>query len=210
MKIAVFGSTGPSGQLIVKYALSKGFEVMAYARNPSKISFQDKNLTVIEGTLGDITAIERTVSEAQAVISILGATTNVKTTELSDGTQNIIDAMKKYNVRRLIAMGTASVDDANDRHSFKFRLLVKIVKSLIPGAYNEIRRIGNLVKQSGLDWTLVRLAVLANGPAKGIKHVGYYGKDNIILMVTRADLARFFVDQVESREYIQKAPAISN
>lgn len=210
MKIAVFGSTGPSGQLIVKYALSKGYEVTAYARNPSKINFQDKNLTVIEGTLSDIPAIEHAVSGAQAVVSILGATTNVKNTELSDGTQNIIDAMKKYHVRRLVAMGTASVDDANDRPVWKFRLLVKIVKSLIPGAYNEIRRIGSRVKQSGLDWTLIRLAMLANGPAKGIKHVGYYGIDDINLTVTRADLAKFFVDQVENSEYIQKAPAISN
>jgi len=210
MKIAVFGSTGPSGQLIVKYALSKGYEVIAYARNPSKINFQNKNLTVIEGTLSDITAIECAVSGVQAVVSILGATTNVKTTELSDGTQNIIDAMKKHNVRRLVAMGTASVEDANDRPVWKFRLLVKIVKSLIPGAYNEIRRIGSQVKQSSLDWTLVRLAMLTNGPAKGIKHVGYYGIDNINLTVTRADLAKFFVDQLENREYIQKAPAISN
>jgi len=210
MKIAVFGSTGPSGQLIVKYALSKGYEVVAYARNPSKISFQDKNLTIVQGTLSDIPAIESAVNGVQAVVSILGPSTNVKTSELSDGTRNIIDAMKKYNVRRLVAMGTASVDDENDLPVFKFRLLVKIIKSVIPGAYREIRLIGNLVKQSGLDWTLIRLGMLTNKAFTGKVVAGYYGKDKINIGISRADLAVFFVDQVENTTYINKAPAISN
>jgi len=210
MKIAVFGSTGPSGQLIVKYALSKGYEVVAYARNPSKISFQDKNLTIIKGTLSDIPAIESTVNGVHAVVSILGPSTNVKTTELSDGTRNIIDAMKKFNVRRLVAMGTASVDDENDLPVLKFRLLVKIVKSVIPGAYREIRLIGNLVKQSGLDWTLIRLGMLTNKAFTGKVNAGYFGKDKINIGISRADLAAFFVDQVENATYINKAPAISN
>jgi len=210
MKITVFGSTGPSGQLIVKQALSKGYDVVAYARDPSKIMFEDKNLKIVKGNLNDITALENAISGADAVVSILGPSTNVKTTELSDGTQNIINAMKKHNVRRLVAMGTASVNDDNDLSVFKFRLLVRIVRKVIPGAYREIRLMGKIIRESALDWTLVRLAMLTNGPAKGIKHVGYYGKDKINLMVTRADLATFFVDLVESRAYIQKAPAISN
>ncbi len=210
MKIAVFGSTGPSGQLIVKYALSKGYDVVAYARSPEKITFQDEHLTVIKGTLSDISKIESAINGADAVISILGASTNVKTTELSEGTQNLVDAMKKHHVRRLVAMGTASVDEENDAKPFKFRLLVSIVKKVIPGAYHEIRSIGKIIRDSGLDWTLVRLAILTNAPAKGIKHVGYYGKDKINLMVSRADLATFFVDQVEDKSYICKAPAISD
>lgn len=210
MKITVFGSTGPSGQLIVKYALSKGYEVTAFARNPSKIKFQDDKLRMVKGTLLDIFAIEEAVKGADAVVSILGPSTNVKTTELSEGTQSIVNAMKKYNVKRLVAMGTASVDDENDRPVFKFRMVIAMVKKIIPGAYHEIRRMGSVIKSSRLDWTLIRLTLLTHGPAKGIKHIGYYGRDKINLMVSRSDLAKFFVDQVEDRSYICKAPAISN
>jgi putative NADH-flavin reductase len=210
MKIAVFGSTGPSGKLIVKYALSKGYDVVAYARNPSKMTFNDVHLTVIKGELNDMQAIESAINGVDAVISILGPSSNVKNTELSDGTLNIINIMKKCNVRRLVAMGTASVNDENDLPVFKFRLLVKIVKTLIPGAYIEIRRIGNLVKQSGLDWTLIRLGMLTNKAGTGKVNAGYYGKDKINIGISRADLAVFFVDQVENPAHILKAPAISN
>lgn len=210
MKIAVFGSTGPSGQLIIKYALAKGYEVVAYARNPAKISFQDKKLIIVKGNLNDVPAIEKAINGVDAVISILGPSSNVKTTELSNGTMHIINAMKKYNVGRLVAMGTASVNDENDLPVFKFRLLVSVVKKIIPGAYREIRLIGSMVKQSGLDWTLIRLGLLTNKTATGKLIAGYYGQDKINIGISRADLAKFFVDQVEDTKYIQKAPAISN
>ncbi len=210
MKIAVFGSTGPTGQLIVKYALSKGYQVVAYARNPSKIGFQHPDLTVIRGTLYDSAAIEKTVSGVDAVISMLGASSNVKTTELSKGMSNIIIAMQKHNVKRLVAMGTASVNEDNDRPELKFRLLVSIVKRLIPGAYNEIRRIGGLVKQSGLQWTLIRIGLLSNRPPTGNVTVGYYGRHKLKLRISRSDLARFFVDQILADQYLYKAPAVSN
>jgi len=165
---------------------------------------------VIKGTLKDIQAIESAVKDTDAVVSILGPSTNVKTTELSDGTRNIITGMKKFHVCRLVAMGTASVEDGNDLPSFKFRLLVGIVKRLIPGAYCEIRKMGAIIKESDLEWTMIRLALLTNGPAKGIQHIGYYGRDKLNLGVSRKDLARFFVDQVQDNKYIRKAPAISN
>lgn len=210
MKIAVFGSTGPTGQLIIKYSLSQGYQVVAFARNPSKIGFQHSELTVIKGTLDDSAAIEKTIAGVDAVISMLGASRNVKTTELSQGMANIIGAMKKHHVARLVAMGTASVDDDNDRPVFKFRLLVHIVKCLIPGAYQEIRRIGTLVKQSGLDWTLIRIGLLTNRPPTGNTIVGYYGREKLNLRISRSDLAHFFVDQAAISQYLYKAPAVSN
>ncbi len=118
--------------------------------------------------------------------------------------------MKKHDVRRLVAMGTASVDDENDKSVFKFRLLVKIVKMIIPGAYLEIRRIGSIVRESGLDWTLIRLGMLTNKPGTGKVIAGYYGKVNHRLSISRGDLAEFFVNQVEDKAYLYKAPAISN
>jgi putative NADH-flavin reductase len=210
MKIAVFGSTGPCGQLIIKYALEKGYEVVAFARNPSKIVIENKNLRIIKGELNDIASIEEGIKNVDAVVSILGPKGNVKNTDLSDGYGNIIAAMKKLNVKRIVAMGTASVTDPDDKYVFKFRLLVSIVKSVIPGAYKEIVRIGQLVRNSSLDWTLVRIAILTNGKASGKIKAGNYGKASLGLTISRADLATFFVNQVEDRTYIQKAPAISN
>jgi len=210
MKIAVFGSTGPCGQLIIKYALEKSYKVIAFARNPSKIRIENVNLKIIKGELDNITAIEEAIKDVDAVVSILGPKGNVKNTELSDGYSYIITAMKKYDVKRIVAMGTASVTDTEDKSVFKFRLLVSVVKSVIPGAYKEIVKIGSIIRNSSLDWTLIRIAILTNGKPSGKIKAGYYGKAPLSLTLSRADLAFFFVNQVEDKTYIQKAPAISN
>ncbi len=210
MKIAVFGSTGPCGQLIIKYAHEKGYEVVAFARNPLKIKIENVNLKIIKGELDDITAIEEAIKDVDAVVSILGPKGNVKNMELSTGYVNIIAAMKKYNVKRIIAMGTASITDPEDKSVFKFRLLVSVVRSVIPGAYKEIIRIGKLIRNSSLKWTLVRIPLLTNGKATGKIKAGYYGKAPLNLTLSRANLAYFFVYQVEDKTYIQKTPAISN
>jgi uncharacterized protein YbjT (DUF2867 family) len=49
MKVAVFGGTGPTGQLVLREALAAGHEVVAFARSPAKIGFADARLRVVAG-----------------------------------------------------------------------------------------------------------------------------------------------------------------
>lgn len=51
MKIAIFGGTGPTGQLVVREALAAGHDVVAFARNPGKLEVADARLRVVEGQL---------------------------------------------------------------------------------------------------------------------------------------------------------------
>ena len=51
MKITVFGATGGAGKQLVEQALAAGYEVVAYARNPSKLSISHEHLTVVQGEL---------------------------------------------------------------------------------------------------------------------------------------------------------------
>lgn len=211
MKIAVFGSTGPSGQLFIKYALEQGHSVNAFARNPSKINLLNNNLEIIKSDLNDIQAIGQAITGVDAVVSLMGPLGNDKrNSELGDGYINIIDAMKKNYVNRIIALGTASIKAEEDRPVFKFRFLVAMVRRIIPGSYNEIVRIGNIVRNSGLDWTLVRVAILTDRNAGGEIRTGYYGRGKLRMTISRADLAKYFVTQLEDRTYIRKAPAVSN
>jgi putative NADH-flavin reductase len=211
MKIALFGSTGPVGQLVIKHALDKGYDVVAFARNPSRLTIKSEKLQIVQGELNDDLSVEKAVSGVNAVISTLGPLGNDKrNSELGDGYLRIIASMKKHNIKRIIALGTASVKDGEDKGVFKFRLLVAVVKRIIPGSYKEIVRIGSIVRNTELDWTLIRVAILTNGTATGKIRSGYYGKTPIGLMVSRDDLAKFFIDQVEEIKFIQKAPAVSN
>src|SRR6476659_5062635 len=102
MKIAVFGATGATGQQAVQQALEQGHTVTALARMPERLAIHYSALKIIKGNVLDPAAVEQTVSGADAVLSCLGRRPFRDKDAVWKGTHNIIEAMKKLGVRRLI------------------------------------------------------------------------------------------------------------
>ena len=210
MKLTIFGATGGTGKQVVEQAVAAGNHVVAYVRNPSKLEFIHKNLTIVEGELADQMMIEQAVSGVDAVISVLGPRSGSKDKPITRGMQNIIAAMNKYGVRRLIVSSTLSVKDPNDLPDFKAKFLVNFVKLTMRSAYEEIISVAEIVRKSDLDWTILRLTTLTNNPKSGGFRVGYLGKGEVGMRISRADLAEFILKQVQNTKYLQQSPVISN
>ena len=85
MRIAVFGATGSTGRSLVAQALDEGHSVVAYARHPEKLGIAHDRLTVVEGDLSDVAAIERAVERVDGVISLLGQGMPQKGTPIAHG-----------------------------------------------------------------------------------------------------------------------------
>src|SRR4030042_1655329 len=131
LNVALFGATGATVMEVIKQARAAGTQVVAYARNPSKIDTIHERLTIVQGELTDTGAIERTVMGANAVISVLGPRPEEdrNSRPLTQGMQNILAAMHKTGVRRLIISSTPSASDPNDMPDLKFKVLVSLIKS---------------------------------------------------------------------------------
>ena len=212
MRLAIFGATGTSGRQLVKQGLAAGNQVVAFARNPSKIDASHECLTIVQGELSDSIAIGRAIKGADAVISVLGPRpgTDSKSRPLTQGMKNILEAMQKTGVRRLIISSTPSASDQNDLPDIKFKLLVGLIKSAMRPAYEEIVSVARLVRESDTDWTIVRVSMLNNNPGTGKIRAGYLGKKQVGTNLSRADLAAFLLRQVEDTTWLRKAPVISN
>jgi putative NADH-flavin reductase len=210
MRITVFGATGGTGKQLVGQVLAEGDEVVAFARKPSKLNIMDENLTIVQGELTDQALIERAVEGANAVISALGPRGGSKSKPLTEGMQNIIAAMKKQGIRRLIITSTLSAKDPNDQLNFRTKALVNLVKITMHDAYEEIVSVAETVRDSYLYWTIVRLTMLNNNPKSGKVKAGYVCKGEVGTWISRADLADFLLRQVQDTKYLQQAPAISN
>lgn len=210
MKLTIFGATGLSGKLLTKQALGQGYDVTAYARNPAKLDFSHPNLKIVHGDLHNLAAIKQAVEGADAIISLLGPPGRIKGYPVSEGMANIVKAMQEKNISRLIATATPSAADANDAFDFKFSLAVMMIKLLMGDAYSDIVKTAGVIRASGLNWTIVRLPFLNNKPKQGKVNAGYTGKGEIHLSLSRADLVDFLLAQVSGKEFLQKAPAISN
>ena len=77
-------------------------------------------------------------------------------------------------------------------------------------AYEEIVSVGEVVRMSDCDWTIVRVLLLNNDLKSGNVKVGYLGKGVVGTRLSRADMTEFMLKQVQDTRYIRQAPAISN
>jgi uncharacterized protein YbjT (DUF2867 family) len=210
MKITVFGATGHVGALFIGDALKAGHEIVAYARKPEKIRMKNPKLSVAAGDLDDADAIEKAVAGSDAVVSVIGPVGRQDKLIFAPAYEKIITAMKKRGVKRLIALGTPSIPSSLDRPSLIFGALIVVVGMLIHKGYEDIQRVGELVRESGLDWTLARVPLLTNRPARGKITVGNFGNGVWWPRLSRADFSQFLLAQLTDRAYVGKAPAISN
>jgi nucleoside-diphosphate-sugar epimerase len=212
MQITVFGATGGIGRHVVDQALTDGHEVVAYVRTPEKFDRHSPRLRVVVGELSDPAAIQQAVQGSQAVISALGPSLKrgATGTPVTDGTRNILKAMQATGVDRFIGLATPSVPDPRDRPTLKGRALPVLARLMFPNALTELRGMTQAVTESGLNWTLARITSPTDKPATGRIRAGFLDRDDVGSSMTRADIARFLLDQVTDDTYRQAAPAISN
>lgn len=212
MKIALFGGIGPTGRHIIEEALRRGYELSVYTRDAGKLSAFSGEIDVVVGDLNDREAIRACVVGADAVISALGPN-SLKAREkrpIMRGVGTILSVMEELNVRRFIQISTAAHRDPKDGFDLKSRAFVLLFKLIVPNAFDDIKATAELVSNSRLDWTLVRIPNLRDGPATGRVDVGWYGKAKLGTKLSRGNLARFLVDQIAAREYVRAAPGIAD
>lgn len=210
MNLTIFGGTGATGQLLIEQALAAGHQVTAYARTPDKLPGNHPALHTVAGELTDTDAIAGVVRSADAVLSLLGPS-NHKTagTPIADGSRRIIDAMQTHEVRRLVVSATYSAPDPADDPNLLHKTMVASIRRFVPRAYRDIVATAQAVRDSGLDWTLVRVGLLTDGPATAHVAAGHLGH-GVGARLTRRNFASFMLDQRTARRWSRQAPAISN
>ena len=203
MKIALFGATGGTGQQLLEQAIKSGHQVTALVRDPAKLDRKNSALTVIAGNVLQPADVDKVVSGADAVICSLGNTSNNPDMMVTQGTRNIIDAMQRLNVRRLLVVSSLGVGDSKDQVPFFFKVLMKTAlrKTMEDKEAQEAA-----VRASRLDWTIVRPGGLTNDPPTGTYRVG---ADLTAGRITRADVADFILKELTRNEYIQQTPGIT-
>lgn len=209
MKIAVIGATGGVGEQIVRQALEQGHSVKAFSRNPAKLSLQHPNLELVKGDAIYLADIEQAIKGSDAVICTLGAPASDKSNIRTEGTKNIIQAMQSQAVQRLLCLSSLGFGDSRPMLPFvlKYIIMPFILKNVM--ADHESQEA--VIKQSNLDWTIVRPGSLTNAPATGAYRYGFsYDDKNLqIKKIARADVASFMLKQLQDDTYSRKTVGIS-
>ena len=208
MKLLVFGSTGGTGRALLKQALERSHEVAAFARNPAKVDdIQHENLRVIQGDVLNPDAVRSALAGQEAVFCTIGAGAK-RTTLREDGTRTIVEAMEQMGVRRLICQSSLGVGDSRANLSFFTKYV--IVPVFLRHAFADHERQEAIVKNSALDWTIVRPPHLKDGPRTEIYRHGFATTDTRIEgKISRADVADFMLRQLADGAYLRDTPGVS-
>ena len=208
MKLLVLGGTGGTGRHVVSQALDTGHDVTVLARDRARAGVQHERLRLVDGDVRNTAALVDAMRGQDAVISAIGRGKSFKSENLiAESVPGIIAAMQKSGVRRLIFTSAFGVGET-------FRdapLLQKIfIRTLLRGIYAD-KIIGDqMIRQSGLDWTIAQPAALTDGPLTKTYRVGEHLPLSGIASVSRADTAHFIVDRINDRSTFGKTLILSN
>jgi putative NADH-flavin reductase len=208
LRVVVFGASGRTGRQLVEQALEGGHEVTAFVRDSSKLGIEGEGLSVVVGDVMDAARVEEAVAGQDAVLSALGHTKTSAKDVRAVGTKNIVAAMKKHGVRRLVSLTGAGVRDPRDQPKLIDKAIRFLLKTLQRDVLEDAERHAGIIRESGLEWVIVRGPMLTDGPKTGEYRVGYVGKGSGT-KASRADVAGFMLEQLTDDTHLGHAPMIS-
>ena len=206
MKILVLGATGRTGKLFAQFATAKNHQVTAIVRNKKDAILPKVNY--IEGLPTDEQLLTKALQGMDAVVVSLNinrtsdnpfARVVSPLTLISDSIKALIPAMEKNGVKRIITVSGSGVGDSWNDMSLIARLLIRY--SNIWKAYEDHDRQEQIMRQSGLDWTIVRPVMLNDKDSDEYKAV--IGKPSGG-SISRKGVAKFILDSLESEKYIKE------
>ncbi len=207
LTLAILGGGGKAGRPLLREALAAGYRVRALLRHPEMLDFSHEYLETISGDARDSVALRVLLRGCDAVLSTLGHPKGEREPILGAVTAQLLAAMREADVHRCLVV-TSLYDIDWEQSDLATRQAAAFMEEHFPTFMADRRREYQLLRESDLDWTYVRIPYLVPGLATGRVDVSL---EHLPGTQVAADaLARFLVEQVTSRAYVRQAPFVSN
>lgn len=198
MKLVVIGPTGRIGDAVVRAALAAGHSVTAVARNPDAVRVVHDNLTVTAGDVFDAASLDGAIASADAVVFAAGTRGQGPAITRSVGVATVAKVMRAAGVSRLIAVAPSAAFISPRAPLARKLALRYFVHKVYRNPFNDVERMEDELRHSGLDWSVVRAPALRDGPATGRYEVIPDGELRRERPVALADLADHLLAQATS------------
>ena len=222
MKLTIIAATGGIGRLVLGQALAAGHQVTAVVRNPARLPpAQGERVVIADLASPRPAALEDAIAGADAVLSCLGPGASLDTGVTSRGTHAVIDAMRATGVRRVVAISATSIStwpspgrpdpprrDPGDGPLMRY-VGGAVAKSLFGRALDDLARMEDALRESGLDWTVLRPPWLNDKPLTGRYRTAIGQNVRGGNSVPRADVADCMLAVLERPDTIRQAIGVA-
>lgn len=208
MKILIIGATRGVGRQLLLQSLAAGHQVTVLARDPAKVDRMDKSLSVIKGDILERQLMNSIVQGQDAVCVTIGVPiTFAPVTVFSQGTLNVIQAMQDHRLRRLLCVTGIGAGDSKGHGGFLYDRIFQPLLLRTIYADKDVQE--EYIRESGLDWVIIRPAGLTNGPRTGRYRVLTRLDGITSTRISRADVADFMLTELKECKYTGLTPLLS-
>lgn len=222
MRLTIVGATGGVGRHLVAQAVAAGHRVTAVVRNPDKVHPGVVRAVGVDLIAPDLPLLEYAVDGADAVLSGIGPRLASEADVTWRGTAALIDAMQATDARRIVVVSAAPIGTVPSpgrpkppRHDpgdgFLMRQLgAPLIKAVFHRTYAGLARMEDLLRDSGLDWTVVRPPRLTDRPLTARYRTAYGRNLRRGITISRADVAHLMLQALEQPETVKQTIGIAH
>jgi len=212
----VVGATGGTGRATVETLLNEGHTVTAYSRSANELADGSDRLVTINGDVTDTAELDRAVRGKHVIIITLGinenplrvrffGTSHTPSDVRSVGTRNVITAMHKHGIQRLVVQSSYGVGETRGFLRFVDQLFFNLIlKPQIEDTEAQEKE----VRESGVDWVIAQPVHLTDEDSSALPFLSTKGQTRL-MKVARKSVAKFLALAAREPDYIGKSVAIS-
>lgn len=207
MKILIIGATQGIGKALLECALEEKFEVTVLARTPAKVTLSHPNLHVVQGDVLLADTLLEAANGQDALISCIGVPITFKPVALfSAAARNIVSAVKLNPGQKYIAVTGIGAGDSKGHGGFLYDRIFNPL--FLKTIYADKDKEEEIIRQSGVDWLIVRPGGLTNGRRTGQYKIIDQLQGIVAKRISRMDVADFILKQLRSPTHFGKTPLI--
>jgi uncharacterized protein len=209
MKIVIFGATGIVGKHLIKLALFKEYTVVAYGRNVHELideQERNENLILVKGGLFDKGDVEDAIKKADVIFSVISGVIESNDHTRSLGMKNIIAAMQKNNVKRIVALGGIGCLKSEDG---KFLYETEDFPEDLKPVTTEHLKALQYLQESDLDWTFVCPPTINDDEVTG-KYTIIKEFATNVTNINSGDVAQFMLQEAVNNAFVNTTVNIGN
>lgn len=204
LKVAVIAANGRLGKAFVAKALRAGYSVRAGVRGSHDFATHPK-LEVIECDATVHAEVEKLIDGQDVVVSAIGHIKSSPADVQTVATKTIVSAMKKRGLSRYVDVTGTGVRFPGDTITLIDRVLNTAVEVIDRDRVVDGRTHQEVLKNSALHWTTIRVLKLQNVPEKPFT-LKLNGPTKPY--VGREEVAKAMLQVIEENTFIQQAPII--
>jgi putative NADH-flavin reductase len=209
MKIAILGSTGFAGKILLAKALEKDYQVKTLVRDPQKLGIYKERVEFISGSASESDKLEKTVIGTEAILSTLPPIINTNEPEKYAGVmKDLVMMLERNAIKRLIHIGGAVHGGGTNENWTLGRKLLRFYLNIVCKPILIAKQLEwEVLRKSNLDWILVRPPRITKD--KPIGHLIADERNLASVQVNVEDLTEFILDQLNSGKWVGKAPLVA-